>query len=144
MLTYHPSQMESLRCLLLDRRWYQPHQRHWTEQLFIHVVAGLLLPLALSPGPRRCPDRYHEWVLCLLRDRYEETDESSTVFQLDRQQGKIIWECNNGGQLWGQSVADGYGNSASMPAGVCSCGFHSLYIAFVLCLLADFAFQSYA
>lgn len=67
-----------------------------------------------------------------------------TVFQLDRQQGKIIWECNNGGQLWGESVADGYDNGASMPSGVCSAGFHSLYIAFVLCLLADFGFQFYA
>lgn len=31
-----------------------------------------------------------------------------------------------------------------MPSGVCSAGFHSLYIAFVLCLLADFGFQLYA
>ena len=31
-----------------------------------------------------------------------------------------------------------------MPSGVCSAGFHSLYIAFVLSLLVDFVFQCYA
>ncbi|KAK0568936.1 hypothetical protein OC861_001463 [Tilletia horrida] len=67
------------------------------------------------------------------------------MFQLDRQQGKIIWECNNGGLLWGQSAEKGYGSSTStMPSGVCSAGFHSLYIAFVLSLLFDYAAQLYA
>lgn len=66
------------------------------------------------------------------------------VFQLDREQGKIIWECNNGGQLWGESAANGYDNGSSMPSGVCSAGFHSLYIAFVLSLLVDFGLQLYA
>lgn len=69
---------------------------------------------------------------------------SFTVFQLDRQQGKIIWECNNGGQLWGESAANGYSTGASMPSGVCSAGFHSLYIAFVMSLVIDFGLQVYA
>lgn len=67
------------------------------------------------------------------------------VFQLNRQQGKIIWECNNGGQLWGESVEAGYGpGDKSMPSGMCSAGFHSLYLAFVFSMLLDFAFQVYA
>lgn len=66
------------------------------------------------------------------------------IFQLNRQQYKIIWECNNGGQLWGESAEAGYGTDATMPSGVCSAGFHSLYIAFVLSLLADLLVQVYA
>ncbi|KDN53306.1 hypothetical protein K437DRAFT_98213 [Tilletiaria anomala UBC 951] len=67
------------------------------------------------------------------------------LFQLNRQQAKIIWECNNGGQLWGASVEAGYANSSTtMPSGLCSAGFHSLYIAFVLSLAIDFGFQLYA
>ena len=73
------------------------------------------------------------------------TNPITTVFQLSRQQGKIIWECNNGGQPWGQSVEAGYGSSTtSMPSGLCSAGFHSLYIAFVFSLALDFCFQVYA
>ncbi|UZJ57376.1 hypothetical protein CBS101457_006696 [Exobasidium rhododendri] len=67
------------------------------------------------------------------------------IFQLDREQGKVIWECNNGGQLWGASAAAGYGsNDKAMPSGICSAGFHSLYIAFVLSLVVDFGLQIYA
>lgn len=66
------------------------------------------------------------------------------MFQLDRQQGKIIWECNNGGQLWGESAAHGYDNGSKMPSGICSAGFHSLYIAFVFALVIDFGLQLYA
>ena len=66
------------------------------------------------------------------------------IFQLNRQQYKIIWECNNGGQLWGESAEAGYGTTATMPSGICSAGFHSLYIAFVLSLLADLLVQVYA
>ncbi|CAO1633845.1 unnamed protein product [Sympodiomycopsis kandeliae] len=66
------------------------------------------------------------------------------IFQLNRQQYKIIWQCNNGGQLWGQSAEAGYGNGTTMPSGICSAGFHSLYIAFVLSLIADIIVQIYA
>lgn len=60
-------------------------------------------------------------------------------------QGKsnIEWECNNGGQLWIGSVAAGYDNSAALPGGFCSCGFDSLYAAFVGSLIVDLAFQLY-
>ncbi|PWN95495.1 hypothetical protein FA09DRAFT_332134 [Tilletiopsis washingtonensis] len=66
------------------------------------------------------------------------------IFQLNREQNKIIWECNNGGQLWGESVEKGYGEGSGMPTGMCSAGFHSLYIAFVMSLLVDLALQIYA
>ncbi|CAO1633903.1 unnamed protein product [Parajaminaea phylloscopi] len=66
------------------------------------------------------------------------------IFQLNRQQYKIVWECNNGGQLWGESAEAGYGNGAAMPSGICSAGFHSLYIAFALSLIVDLGLQIYA
>lgn len=66
------------------------------------------------------------------------------LFQLNRQQYKIVWECNNGGQLWGESAEAGYGTDAAMPSGICSAGFHSLYIAFALALVIDLALQIYA
>jgi len=77
------------------------------------------------------------------------------VFQLDRQQSKIVWECNHGGMQWGTGSVNGTesatlqsttgsSSDATLPSGFCSAGFHSLYIAFVLSLLADFAFQVYA
>lgn len=66
------------------------------------------------------------------------------IFQLNRQQYKIIWQCNNGGQLWGQSAEAGYGTGTTMPSGICSAGFHSLYIAFVMSLIVDIIVQVYA
>ena len=67
------------------------------------------------------------------------------LFQLNRQQHKVVWECNNGGQLWGASVEAGYGtNESSMPSGICAAGFHSLYLAFVFSFLIDFGAQLYA
>lgn len=65
------------------------------------------------------------------------------MFQLDRQQSKIVWECNNGGQMWGTAEQNG-SSDTTMPSGFCSAGFHSLYIAFVLSLLVDFGLQLYA
>ncbi len=56
----------------------------------------------------------------------------------------LPYRCNNGGQLWGQSVEQGYDNGTSMPSGMCSAGFHSLYIAFVFSLAIDFCCQVYA
>src|SRR5258706_10880547 len=48
---------------------------------------------------------------------------------------KIIWECENGGQLWGESAEACYGNSSSFPNPVCGPGWHRLFSAFILCLL---------
>ncbi len=56
---------------------------------------------------------------------------------------KIVWECNNGGQLW-DTPAEATSSNGTMPSGLCSAGFHSLYIAFVFSLALDFILQVYA
>jgi len=65
------------------------------------------------------------------------------IWELNRGQDKIVWECQNGGQLWGQSEEAGYGTSAGFPDAVCGPGFHSLYTAFIVCLIVDLGFQMY-
>jgi hypothetical protein len=65
------------------------------------------------------------------------------IWELDRGQSNIIWECENGGQLWGASAAAGYGNSSGFPDAFCAPGFHSLFTAFVISLLVDLGFQMY-
>jgi len=58
-------------------------------------------------------------------------------------QDKIIWECQNGGQLWGASEEAGYGTTAKFPEGICAPGWQSLFTAFIISLLVDLAFQMY-
>lgn len=53
----------------------------------------------------------------------------------------IAWECENGGQLWTDSVTSGYDNGTSFPSGFCASGFSSLYAAFIGALLVDLVFQ---
>jgi len=53
------------------------------------------------------------------------------IWELHRGREKIIWECENGGQLWGQSEEQGYGNSMSFPNGICAPGWQSLFTAFI-------------
>lgn len=53
----------------------------------------------------------------------------------------IAWECENGGQLWTDSVTSGYDNGTSFPTGFCASGFSSLYAAFIGGLLVDLVFQ---
>lgn len=66
------------------------------------------------------------------------------VFQLNRQQYKVVWDCNNGGQLWGESAEAGYDNVSAMPSGICSASFYFLYIAFAKALLVDLMLKVYA
>jgi hypothetical protein len=66
------------------------------------------------------------------------------IWQLYRGKDKIIWECENGGQLWGESAEAGYGTSSSFPNAICGPGWHSLFTAFIVCLLVDLGFQMYA
>ena len=54
---------------------------------------------------------------------------------------KIIWECENGGQLWGASAEAGYDNSSGFPNAICGPGWHSLFTAFIVSLLVDLGFQ---
>lgn len=58
-----------------------------------------------------------------------------------RRKDKIQWECDNGGQLWTDSVDAGYETSASFPSGFCASGFSSLNAAFIVGLVIDLVFQ---
>lgn len=66
------------------------------------------------------------------------------IWQLHRGKDKIIWQCQNGGQLWGESEEAGYANALSFPDGICGPGWQTLFTAFIVCLLLDLAFQAYA
>lgn len=65
------------------------------------------------------------------------------VFQLNRHQSNVVWECNNGGQLWG-TEGEAKPGAATLPSGFCAAGFHSLYYAFVFSLVIDWGLQLYA
>jgi len=65
------------------------------------------------------------------------------IVELNRGQSNIVWECQNGGQLWGASANAGYGNTSSFPDGICAAGFSSLYTAYIVSLLVDLGFQMY-
>ncbi|KII94008.1 hypothetical protein PLICRDRAFT_36231 [Plicaturopsis crispa FD-325 SS-3] len=65
------------------------------------------------------------------------------IVELQRGKDKIAWECDNGGQLWTDSVTAGYDNGSSFPSGFCTTGFASLNIAFIISLLVDLIFQVY-
>jgi len=66
------------------------------------------------------------------------------IWQLYRGKDKIVWECENGGQHWGDTEEDGYNNSSSFPNAICGPGWHSLFTAFIVSLLVDIGFQMYA
>jgi hypothetical protein len=55
---------------------------------------------------------------------------------------KIVWECNNGGQVWtAEAAASSVSKTGSMPGGFCAAGFNSLNTAFIISLLVDIACQ---
>jgi hypothetical protein len=66
------------------------------------------------------------------------------IWQLYRGKDKIIGECENGGQLWGESAEAGYDNASGFPNAICGPGWHSLFTAFIVSLLVDLGFQLYA
>jgi hypothetical protein len=70
------------------------------------------------------------------------------IVELQRGQGNITWECNNGGQLWTANATTTAATSnstttGSIPSGFCTLGFSSLNIAFIISLLVDLVFQFY-
>jgi len=65
------------------------------------------------------------------------------IWELNRGRDNIVWECQNGGELWGASAEAGYGNSTSFPEAVCGPGWQSLFTAFIVSLLVDLGFQMY-
>ncbi len=65
----------------------------------------------------------------------------SPCAELTFRKDKIQWECQNGGVLWTDSAAAGYGGNVSIPNGFCGSGFSSLNAAFIVSLLVDLGFQ---
>jgi len=63
------------------------------------------------------------------------------IVQLQRGKDKIVWECNQGGQIWSENAE--YAAKSSFPVGFCSAGFNSLNVAFIIGLLIDLVFQMY-
>jgi len=65
------------------------------------------------------------------------------IVELNRGQSKIEWECDNGGQIWPESAANGYNTSRAFPSAFCVVGFSGTNTAFIISLLADLGFQLY-
>jgi len=65
------------------------------------------------------------------------------IVQLYRDQSNIVWECENGGQLWGSSAEAGDPSSTTMPSALCTPGWHAIFVTFIVSLLIDLVFQMY-
>ncbi|CAG8706185.1 2717_t:CDS:2 [Acaulospora colombiana] len=65
------------------------------------------------------------------------------IWELNRGRDKIIWECQNGGQHWGDTPEVGYSSTVKFPSGICGPGFQTLLTAFIVSLLVDLGFQRY-
>lgn len=71
------------------------------------------------------------------------------LVELNRGKDGIIWECQNGGQLWPSSVDASQtatnGTVVTFPLvdSICAPGFSSLYTAFTISLLVDIGCQMY-
>jgi len=65
------------------------------------------------------------------------------VVELERGQYKIIWECENGRQLWTAAGAVPVVTSGSLPTAFCTYGFATVNTAFIISLLVDLVLQIY-
>jgi len=65
------------------------------------------------------------------------------MIELKRGEDNILWECQNGGQLWTASAQAGYGDGSTLPSGFCSAGISSIVTAFTAGLIVDLLFQFY-
>ncbi|GAA5821890.1 hypothetical protein JCM3770_002647 [Rhodotorula araucariae] len=71
------------------------------------------------------------------------------VFRLNDYQDHVIWECGRGGQLYNETLANDTFYTGQdyigdrIPAGFCSSGFRSLYLAFAFALSVDAILQIY-
>ncbi|KAG8906068.1 hypothetical protein FRB99_007656 [Tulasnella sp. 403] len=65
------------------------------------------------------------------------------IIQLYRGEWKIVWECENGGQVWGSTPELGDPSNTTMPNVFCDPGWHTLFIVFIVSLLIDLGFQIY-
>jgi len=65
------------------------------------------------------------------------------IAELYRYRSDILWECENGGQVWGSPAETGNPATATMPPALCSTGWSSLFTIFIVALLVDLTFQIY-
>lgn len=63
------------------------------------------------------------------------------IVELVRYQSKIVWECENGGQVWGSSPETGTPSSSTMPNSLCAPGWQSIFTLFIVGLSVDLVFQ---
>jgi len=64
------------------------------------------------------------------------------IVELNRGKSKMIWECENGGQVWAAN-APYTTDPTAIPPGFCNAGPSTLYAAFIVGLLVDLVFQLY-
>ncbi|KAG9004709.1 hypothetical protein FRB94_002551 [Tulasnella sp. JGI-2019a] len=65
------------------------------------------------------------------------------IVQLYRYQWNIVWECENGGQMWGSVTETGDPATTTMPNTICDPGWHTLFMIFIFALVIDLVFQIY-
>jgi len=65
------------------------------------------------------------------------------IVQLYRYHWQIVWECENGGQVWGSPAETGTPATTTMPNTLCSPGWQSIFTIFIVALLVDLVFQLY-
>jgi len=65
------------------------------------------------------------------------------IVQLYRAQWKIVWECENGGQVWGSTAELTDPATSTMPSSLCAPGWHTIFVIFIVALLIDLVFQIY-
>jgi len=65
------------------------------------------------------------------------------IVELYRYQWDIVWECENGGQLWGSTAEASDPSTTTMPSSFCDPGWQTLFYVFIVSLLVDLAFQMY-
>jgi len=62
------------------------------------------------------------------------------IVELYRYHWQIVWECENGGQLYG-SIAEA--GATTLPSTLCNPGWQSTFTIFIVALLVDLVFQIY-
>ena len=73
---------------------------------------------------------------------------SEQIFQMQYQEERIQWECDNAGQQWNSTIAnmtftDETATGTLLPDKMCDIGVHQTYLTFVFCLAVDFVLLSY-
>ena len=107
---------------------------------FAHLGQCLHVPVAIRPPRFWDTGHFHDMAVV---SRVCDVSSLSPAddLTLATSKDKIIWECENGGQLWGESAEAGYANSSAFPNAICGPGWHSLFTAFIVSLLVDLGFQ---